>query len=335
MRLGGLGVRSAVEVALPAFLSSAHASGPTATKVLPELFRHEPYHQLDNAISRWHVETGGDLPIPTACNSQAAWDAPLCTRRFDALLTAANSEKDRARLLAVASEHASDWLQASPIPSLGLKLSDSQLRVACSVRLGSPLCISHICQCGTRVEPDGTHGLSCKRSSGRHSRHGEVNELIKRALGSADVAAIREPPGISRNDGKRPDGVTCFPYRNGRPLVWDFTCSCTLAPSHVQISASSPGKVAERREELKLEKYSDLTHDYEVIPICVETMGTFGPSAQKFFADVGRRIIARSGEKRAASFLRQSIGLAIQRGNALSILGTVPPTMNLDEIYYL
>ena len=74
-----------------------------------------------------------------------------------------------------------------------------------------------------------------------------------------------------------------------------------------------------------LEKYSDLANDYEVTPICVETMGTFGPSAQKFFADVGRRIIARSGEKRATSFLRQSIGLAIQRGNALSISGTVPP----------
>ena len=319
---------------MPAFLASAHASGPASHRILPEHFGNEAYTELQVALSRW-VEESGELPTPTTSNSQAAWDIPLCTLRYRTLLSDAPSQRDRARLLAVASDHASDWLQAPPISSLGLKLSDSQLRVSCSVRLGSPLCIPHTCLCGTRVEPEGTHGLSCRRSAGRHSRHGEVNELIRRALGSADVAAVREPPGISRNDGRRPDGVTCFPFRNGRPLVWDFTCSCTLAPSHIPVSASAPGRVAEGREELKREKYSDLAHDYEVAPICIETLGAFGPGALKFFADVGARIVARSGEKRAASFLRQSVGIAVQRGNALSILGTVPPTRTLSEIFYL
>ena len=41
------------------------------------------------------------------------------------------------------------------------------------------------------------------------------------------------------------------------------------------------------------------------------------------------------GQKRATSYLFQSIGIATQRGNAASIAGTVPSCKGLDEIYYL
>ena len=32
---------------------------------------------------------------------------------------------------------------------------------------------------------------------------------------------------LARSDGKRPDGVTMLPWKSGRPLVWDATCSDT------------------------------------------------------------------------------------------------------------
>ena len=40
-----------------------------------------------------------------------------------------------------------------------------------------------------------------------------------------------------------------------------------------------------------------------------------------------------TGEKRSSFFLFQSISMAIQRGNAISVLGTVPRTEGLDEIF--
>ena len=89
------------------------------------------------------------------------------------------------------------------------------------------------------------------------------------------------------------------------------------------------------KEEAKRGKYSSLSRDYEFLPVCVETLGVFGPSAAKFFQDVGSRIIAKTGEKRASAFLRQSVGMAIQRGNALSVMGTVTSGQKLEEIYYL
>ena len=77
---------------------------------------------------------------------------------------------EQARIKGSAAEHASDWLHAIPMASLGLKLSDSELRVICALRLGSPLCIQHTCTCGAEVDPMGRHGLSCKNQVGRIPR---------------------------------------------------------------------------------------------------------------------------------------------------------------------
>ena len=42
-----------------------------------------------------------------------------------------------------------------------------------------------------------------------------------------------------------------------------------------------------------------------------------------------------TGERRSSFYLFQRISIAIQRGNAASVLGTVGSTSKLDEIFYL
>jgi len=159
----------------------------------------------------------------------------------------------------VASPHAGDWLNVTPISSLGLKLEDSQLKIAASLRLGTEICHPHTCVCGVDVTPDGTHGLHCKKSAGRFPRHHQANDLIKRALSSAGFPSVLEPPGICREDGKRPDGMTLFQYSRGKCLVWDFTCRDTLAPSHLSRSKSEAGRVAIEAETEKISKCQTLT----------------------------------------------------------------------------
>ena len=51
--------------------------------------------------------------------------------------------------------------------------------------------------------------------------------------------------------------------------------------------------------------------------------------------NIGKKIQDLTGEKRATFYLFQSISVAIQRGNAASVLGTVKPGKKLDEIFYL
>ena len=56
-----------------------------------------------------------------------------------------------------------------------------------------------------------------------------MNGAIQRSLWSAHVTSVLEPVGLNRGDGKRPDGLTVFPWKFGKVLVWDVTVGATVA----------------------------------------------------------------------------------------------------------
>ena len=87
-----------------------------------------------------------------------------------------------------------------------------------------------------------------------------------------------EPSGLSKDGSKkRPDGYTNDSFKTGKPLAWDFTCSDTLAPSHVEKSSIEAGKTAVWAEENKFTTYGNaLRDDYHFVPIAVETFGSWG-----------------------------------------------------------
>ena len=75
----------------------------------------------------------------------------------------------------------------------------------------------------------------------------------------------------------------------------------------------------------------------------METLGSFAPMVflkdlvvfEVFLKDLGSRIAKATGEKRATSYVFQSIGIECQRGNAASILGTIPNNRKRNEIFEL
>jgi hypothetical protein len=55
---------------------------------------------------------------------------------------------------------------------------------------------------------------------------------------------------------------------------------------------------------------------------------------EEIFIDfIGAKLMIESGDSRAKFFFYQRISLAIQRGNAASILGTLPYVTPLEEVY--
>ena len=108
-------------------------------------------------------------------------------------------------------------------------------------------------------------------------------------MSSAHIPLILEPNGVSRSDGKRSDGMTVYPWKNGRIMVWDFTCSDTIVSRHIQISSAFPGKIAENAERAKLTKYCNLSADYEIILIGVENFGSWGPNKLKLIRKIGKK----------------------------------------------
>ena len=99
----------------------------------------------------------------------------------------------------------------------------------------------------------------------------QVNDIIKGALSSAHIPSIPEPNGVSRSNGKCPGGMTVYPWKNGRIMVWDFSCSDTIASSYIQIFSAFSGKVTESPKTAKLTKYCNLSADYEIISMGVQT----------------------------------------------------------------
>ncbi|OXA62989.1 hypothetical protein Fcan01_03568 [Folsomia candida] len=170
--------------------------------------------------------------------------------------------------------------------------------------------------------------------AGRHSRHTQCNDIIKRALISADIPSIREPLGCCRTDGKRPDGLTLIPYKQGRSLIWDFTCTDTFAPSYLSHTLRHAGTAAKLAETKKHKLYSELEKQYIFVPVAVETSGVWGMEGLKFIQDVGRRMKDVTGPM-STTFLIQRISLAVQRGNAASIMGAVPSQRGLEELFYI
>ena len=145
------------------------------------------------------------------------------------------------------------------------------LKVTCGLRLGSPLCHPHRCICGVMVESNGRHGLTCKMQMGRRSRHDQINDLIRRSLVQGKVPAVNEPSGLSRADGKRPDGLTLTTWKSGKCLIWDVTVADTLCQSYIDQTSKSAGAAADIRETQKTSKYTELAENYTFSPIGVET----------------------------------------------------------------
>ena len=112
------------------------------------------------------------------------------------------------------------------------------------------------------------YGLSCDKAAfSRNARHNNVNMIIQKALSSANYAAIAEPKGLFNMDSKRPDGMTTFPYKQGKPLSCDFTCVDTVADSYFHKSSLEAGKTADMAEKKKIHKYRLLANDFDFIPI--------------------------------------------------------------------
>ena len=321
VKFGGLGIRRVSSLANPAFLASAAGTTSLQSSLLAD------FDLPEDPLVASYLETWSSLsqvPIPSnpSLLRQSAWDGPLVKRDLNLLFDSFSDPKSMARLRAVSAPHASDWLQALPITSCSTRLSNEAIRVAMGLRLGVSLCEPHLCKCGSLVDADGSHGLSCTLSTGRFARHAALNDIVVRALSRAGFPALKEPPGLSRTDGKRPDGLTLIPWRAGRSLVWDVTVADTLAASAIPSTSVNAGAAADHAAERKKVKYEVLSPSYLFVPLAFETLGPPNVECLEFFSTLGHLLQSATGDSREFSFLLQRLSCTIQRFNQVAFSGS-------------
>ena len=202
----------------------------------------------------------------------------------------------------------------------GLRLDDEVVRIAVGFRLGVNICEPHVCICGSVVDVRGSHALSCKYTSGHLTRHNHLNDIVLRSLTRAKIPATREPAGLLRSDGKRPDGLTLIPWREGRCLVWDVTVADTTAASYLPSTSISAGIAAEIAAVSKQVTYAELAQRYEFAPIAVESHGTYSVTATALLADLGRRLSAATSDAKETAHLFRHLFITLQRFNAVCVI---------------
>ena len=182
IRDGGLGIRRATSLALSAILASAASTSDLQHDILSSCWS-TPDAEFIGACASWSAMYSLPCPADDAAVRQRAWDTPAVARDWLAVWQSASTETDKARLTAIRAQHSSDWLFALPISACDLRLGDEEV----SRRLGLNICETHTCPCGANVDMRGLHGLACKCSAGRSTRHQQLNDLIWRALKRADI----------------------------------------------------------------------------------------------------------------------------------------------------
>ena len=113
--------------------------------------------------------------------------------------------------------------------------------------------------------------------------------------------------------------MTSFPFKGGKALAWDATCTDSFSASNLCSTILNLGSASSAAVDLKRRKYSQLVSDFEFVPVAVETSGIIGSAGCSLLTDIGRRISRATNDPRQMSSIFQQMSVAIIRGNALAI----------------
>jgi hypothetical protein len=98
----------------------------------------------------------------------------------------------------------------------------------------------------------------------------------------------------------------------------------TFAASHLAHTSIGAGEAAERAVLSKTVKYSSISKTHTFVAVALETGGAWSSEGLQFISELGSRITAATQDPLETSFLFQRISVALQRGNAICLSGTLP-----------
>jgi hypothetical protein len=258
---------------------------------------------------------------------------------FEASLTAAKKMKKQdggvayVHLQSYSAKGASTWKSTIPTGKI-LMLTDTQYRLAArlSLRLqpfahmgelpaSCPLCKGD--KAHNAIADDGWHFLSCKSQSREQSvRHNTVVDALYHTALTVGGQAVREPQGLSAEDGRRPDLQLVFP---GQHLLTDVVVVHPLSRSRINAGHRAGYWLLEAQRKKRV-KYARVAADHgaQLLPFAVETSGSLAPDAMALLDTIsraGREHLALWPHYEIQRQMAGAVAVAIQRGNAMLVLG--------------
>jgi hypothetical protein len=191
------------------------------------------------------------------------------------------------------------------------------------------------------VDPQGTHHLTC--TSGGNElwiRHQQTLQAIHVATKTTQkISQITDLHGIlpdkTRRDGKKaeliPDQLVMQFSPTGRDLLTDVTVVLPIAHTYIKKAVEPLGAAKEREQEKNVKDgylAAAQTVGKDFLPLALEVYGAWGPGLQTFFAQLKQIMKNKLPQDSQhtwtssswASYHSQQIAIALQKGNAASIL---------------
>ena len=194
-RNGGLGVRRASSLALPAFLASS-----CSTRILQDCILMSTAtsnsHYFEQYVSLWSSNYGFSVPLDADAHSQLYWDKPNVDAEFANLCCQYQIHlTERVFLLC---RHVTAVIGYTLCQSPRVVYDSKMKTFVWPLGFGSaPNFASHIIVLTVLWLMLLANSLSCKLSASKHARPNVINNLIARAITLADIPCVKEPQGLS------------------------------------------------------------------------------------------------------------------------------------------
>jgi hypothetical protein len=237
-----------------------------------------------------------------------------------------------ALFTACAAPYASAWKRAAPTQPL-TTLLDRQYRIAARLNLGlKPLSSDHqlpadcpLCKKGEgAVAKDSWHWLVCPTQKRREisTRHDAVVDALYRAVLLTGGQANREVTGLQADRMLRPDLRIVYP---GQHVLADVAVIHSLG-INARHSAGSQLAAATKMQKEKHTKYAAIAtrHHAELLPFVVETCGGLASDVVTLLdviSGAAAEHLSLWSRQDAAKHLLDAVSIAIQKGNAMTVLG--------------
>ena len=176
--------------------------------------------------------------------------------------------------------------------------------------------------------------MACMSGGDAVRLHNELRDAVFVKCMAVGVQCHREQAELLPDDPRRRPGDIYIPqWPGGQCIAMDFAVTSPLQIALVQAAAESPLAAARAYEE---RKFADrrtsqrcLDHGVRLVPMVVESMGGWGPEAQKAFKVIARALSSSTGLPHglAVAQMYESLSVKLMRAVARSTLARTSRAM--------
>ena len=309
LKLGGLGLRSAVKHAPASFLSSINSVTPTICSIFHSASILENINVEKESASQSLSTHIGGKPISTlfVSKSQRVISESIDDQVMSSLLNNSSSSS-QARIHSCSGSHGAALLNAPLASVRGFKLSQQEFTHFISTRLG----LQNISNEGDRC----THCRAVMDTSGYHvsickfgdfsvvHRHNSIRNVIhsqcQRAAWSPKLEHVISP----HHSQLRPADIFIPIGPSSQPLAIDVTIVNPLSPNIVERCAKSKDFANLFAEKRKINKYTDMCSKANITfkALSIESFGRMSPSTSAFVSKIATAISNRFGGKSSSVY---------------------------------